>query len=160
MILHSQNSPMNRIHSNDGLTLFEIIMAVAITAVLAGIAIPSYLAYSDRATFAKAKSDLVRIEAALTEYMQRMDVFPPTLEDVGFSGLKDPWGNPYEYWPITGDPNQKVRKDRNLHPINTDFDLYSKGKDGKTALPLTAQASHDDIIRANNGDYLGLASNY
>jgi general secretion pathway protein G len=53
-----------------------------------------------------------------------------------------------------------VRKDRNTHPINTDFDLYSKGRDGKTNYPLTAEASQDDIIRANNGGYLGLASHY
>jgi len=151
---------MDRIHSKHGFTLFEIMIAVACIAVLAGIAIPSYLAYRDRATLAKAISDIVKIEAALTEYMQRMDDFPLTLADVGLSGLKDPWGNPYEYWPITGDNHQKVRKDRNLHPINTDFDLYSKGKDGNTALALTAKASQDDIIRANNGDYLGLASNY
>jgi general secretion pathway protein G len=26
--------------------------------------------------------------------------------------------------------------------------------------PLTAKASHDDIIRANNGTYIGIASEY
>ena len=53
-----------------------------------------------------------------------------------------------------------ARKDRFLVPINSDFDLYSMGKDGQSVSPLTAQKSHDDIIRANDGGYYGLASNF
>jgi general secretion pathway protein G len=34
------------------------------------------------------------------------------------------------------------------------------GKDGKSQSPLTAKASRDDIIRANNGQYVGLAADY
>ena len=34
------------------------------------------------------------------------------------------------------------------------------GKDGKTSAPLTAKDSHDDIVRASDGDYIGLAENY
>ena len=79
---------------------------------------------------------------------------------MGEDNRLDPWKRPYEYWPITGDKNQKVRKDRNLHPLNTDFDLCSRGRDGNTNLALTAQASHDDIIRANDGKFVGLASKY
>jgi general secretion pathway protein G len=53
-----------------------------------------------------------------------------------------------------------ARKDRFLVPINSDFDLYSMGKDGQSAGPLTAQKSHDDVIRANDGGFYGLASNF
>jgi general secretion pathway protein G len=53
-----------------------------------------------------------------------------------------------------------MRRDRNLVPLNSRFDLYSKGKDGESRPPITAQASWDDIIRANDGSYVGLASNY
>jgi general secretion pathway protein G len=51
-------------------------------------------------------------------------------------------------------------KDRNLVPINYDYDLYSVGKDGQTQPPLTVQASWDDVIRANGGGYVGLARLY
>jgi len=54
----------------------------------------------------------------------------------------------------------KVRKDHNLVPLNSDYDLYSMGKDGKSVSPLTAKASRDDIVRANNGAFVGLASEY
>jgi general secretion pathway protein G len=53
-----------------------------------------------------------------------------------------------------------ARKDRFLVPINSDFDLYSMGKDGESLGPLTAITSHDDIIRANDGGYYGLASDF
>lgn len=53
-----------------------------------------------------------------------------------------------------------MRKDRFLVPINTYFDLYSMGPDGMSAAPLTAAASRDDLIVANDGDYIGLASLY
>lgn len=53
-----------------------------------------------------------------------------------------------------------ARKDRFLVPINSDFDLYSMGKDGQSVGPLTAQKSHDDVIRANDGEFYGLAANF
>jgi general secretion pathway protein G len=59
-----------------------------------------------------------------------------------------------------GGGKEKQRKDRFLHPLNTDYDLYSMGADGKTSAPLTAKASHDDIIRANDGQYIGVAANF
>ena len=53
-----------------------------------------------------------------------------------------------------------ARKDRSMVPINSDFDLYSMGKDGQSVGPLTAQKSHDDVIRANDGGFYGLAANF
>ncbi|HMS85577.1 MAG TPA: prepilin-type N-terminal cleavage/methylation domain-containing protein [Nitrospira sp.] len=53
-----------------------------------------------------------------------------------------------------------ARKDRHLHPISSDFDLYSMGKDKDSVKPLTAQKSHDDVIRASDGGYYGLARNF
>jgi general secretion pathway protein G len=34
------------------------------------------------------------------------------------------------------------------------------GRDGASQPPLTASASRDDIVRANDGQYIGLASGY
>jgi general secretion pathway protein G len=44
--------------------------------------------------------------------------------------------------------------------VSTDFDLYSMGKDGKSVAPFTAQASQDDVVRANDGAFVGLVANY
>lgn len=59
-----------------------------------------------------------------------------------------------------GGPPPKPRKDRFLVPINSDYDLYSKGRDGESVAPLTAQKSHDDVVRANDGAFVGLAVNF
>jgi general secretion pathway protein G len=45
-------------------------------------------------------------------------------------------------------------------PINSDYDLYSEGKDGNSAPPLGAAQSLDDVVRANDGGYVGLAANF
>ena len=53
-----------------------------------------------------------------------------------------------------------MRKDKNLVPVNTDYDLYSMGEDGRSVGPFTAKASRDDIVRANDGGFVGLAADY
>jgi general secretion pathway protein G len=49
------------------------------------------------------------------------------------------------------------RRDRLFKPLNTDYDLYSLGKDGKTQQKLDHPDSLDDVVRALNGAYVGLA---
>lgn len=53
-----------------------------------------------------------------------------------------------------------MRKDRFLVPINTHFDLYSMGPDGRSQPPLTAAGSLDDLIVANDGEFIGVARCY
>ena len=77
--------------------------------------------------------------------------------------MTDPYGEPYEYTNIAASKAGKGgggRRDRFLVPVNSDFDLYSKGKDKNTVLPFTAPESHDDIVRCNNGGYIGLAEDF
>ncbi len=143
-----------------GLTIIELVIAAFIVTTLAGIAYIAHGHYVYKGQISSAIADVRAIEAKLFSHYADNGIFPPTLADVGESGRRDPWNRPYEYWPITGDPKQKVRKDRNLHPLNTDFDLGSRGKDGATNLNLANSASQDDIIRANNGAFVGLGSNY
>jgi general secretion pathway protein G len=73
----------------------------------------------------------------------------------------DPWGRPYVYTDLSQRGSRgRARKDGRLNPINSDFDLYSVGEDGRTAMPLTAPMSHDDVIRARDGGFLGLARDF
>jgi general secretion pathway protein G len=44
--------------------------------------------------------------------------------------------------------------------LNDDYDLYSMGQDGVSVSPITAKPSQDDILRASDGSYLGLASQF
>jgi len=73
----------------------------------------------------------------------------------------DPWGNPYQYLNFDNVNGQgQKKKDKFLVPLNSTYDLYSMGKDGNTSTALTANASQDDIVRANDGAFVGLASQY
>ncbi|MFO0700800.1 MAG: prepilin-type N-terminal cleavage/methylation domain-containing protein [Nitrospira sp.] len=53
-----------------------------------------------------------------------------------------------------------ARKDRFLVPINSDFDVYSMGKNLDTVAPLNPPKSQDDVIRASDGGFYGLARNF
>lgn len=53
-----------------------------------------------------------------------------------------------------------ARQDRFLIPINSDFDIYSMGKDKDTVAQLNPSQSHDDVIRASDGGFYGLAKNF
>jgi general secretion pathway protein G len=55
-----------------------------------------------------------------------------------------------------------IRKQSSLFlvPLNSDYDFYSMGKDGKSQAPFSAKASHDDLVRANDGEFVGLVSEF
>ena len=130
-----------------------------ILGILAAIAIPSYSRLRERAFVARAIGDVQAMSQNISEYYLTNRSLPASLSAVGSSFL-DPWGHPYQYIPIAGKGKGGFRKDRFLVPINTDYDLYSMGPDGNSAGPLTAKASRDDIIRANDGGFIGLASEF
>jgi general secretion pathway protein G len=145
-----------------GFTLIELMLVVALVALTAMIVIPSYTAYMVDAKIQTAKADIYRIEMEIERFKFSSGGNPPnSLSDINMDSLLDPWGNPYQLLNHALAENKgKLRKDKNLVPLNSDYDLYSKGKDSLSVPPLTAKQSQDDIVRANNGDYVGLASEY
>jgi general secretion pathway protein G len=149
-----------------GFTVVELVIAVLIVGILSAIAIPNYLRYLEKSKEDIAISDINTIAWKLKAIMaEDPTALPPDLATINTGNilpLIDPWGNPYQYLPLYGRPGNlpNARRDHNLVPINSDFDLYSMGPDGQSAKPLTAIRSRDDIIRANDGAFLGKASTY
>ncbi|MCI1277793.1 MAG: prepilin-type N-terminal cleavage/methylation domain-containing protein [Nitrospira sp.] len=210
---------VTRCRTQQGFTIIELMIAVTIVGALAGLAIPNYLNYLDKARLARCIAEIRYIERVIDSYEAANELLPNTLAEVGAGEMVDPWGNPYAYLNIAaltlpgsgsgggsggtggsggaggsggggggggsvpasstsggkktsywfeptsayaanssgGGPPSHPRKDRFLHPINSDYDLYSMGKDGESMEPLTARKSHDDVIRANDGSFVGLA---
>jgi general secretion pathway protein G len=144
-----------------GFTIIELMLVVAIIGILIGIAIPAYIGYQERAKITLVISDLEAISLRLDGYVSDNGIGPESLAVVHYENYLDPWGHPYQYFNIkTATGKGQMRKDRFMVPINTFYDLYSMGPDGQSASPLTAKASRDDIIRANDGAYFGPAEGF
>lgn len=143
-----------------GVTLTELAVALVVAGLLTSIAVPSYVGIVERARMGRAINDLGRVSAQIERWRTVGFDFPETLEEANIDPGVDPWGNPYRYLKITTANTAEVRRDRNLRPINSDFDLYSMGKDGQTQTQLQGRTARDDIVRASNGQYFGLAEDY
>jgi general secretion pathway protein G len=119
-----------------GFTLIEVMVVVAILAILAALVVPRIMDRPDEARIIKTKQDIRAIESALQLY--RLDNFQYPSTDQGLEALvnrpsgspepknwksggylermpKDPWGNEYQY----------------LSPgLHGELDIFSYGADG------------------------------
>ena len=143
-----------------GVSLLELLFVAGMMALLAAIAVPSYRSYVDRLNNQTAINDIAIISQGIERYYSDNWRLPASLADIGQDRRLDPWGYPYQYLDFAFATRGQMRKDRNLVPINSDYDLYSMGRDGRSVPPLTASVSRDDIVRAGNGGFVGLASDF
>jgi len=153
----------HRLTAAAGFTLLELMVALSILGVLAVIAVPLFRSQFNRANTTRAVSDIGNVALEIDRYRLAHDNPPDSLDQLSVRAPLDPWGRPYEFLSFQTLDNAgkgRMRKDRNLVPINTEYDLYSRGPDGDTKPPLTAQPSQDDIVRANDGGYIGKADAY
>lgn len=138
----------------------ELLVAVVVIGMLAGIAMLVSSTYLEQSKISKATGDIAIVQNRIEKHLLNNGTLPGSLADLEEPTSLDSWGRPYEYANYDLVPPGQRRKDQFLVPLNSDYDLYSKGKDGDSSPPITASGSRDDIIRANNGNYVGLASNY
>ena len=169
-----KNASFGHTGHQSGVTFTELLIAMVIAAILATIAAPMFGGVSPncdnpearqgpmmRAKIAQVTGDIGAIHMALGRFELSHDRYPDSLADVGHGDMRDPWGNPYQYLIVFGRKDVgPVRKDHNLKPVNSAYDIYSMGPDGRTASPFTSTPGKDDIVMANDGDYFGLACQY
>lgn len=143
------------------MTLLELMMATTVLGVLAAIGVTSYGRYLERMRTATAVSEISMMASRIELFIVDNRRLPDSLTEAGYGGMTDPWGHPYRFLPFVDMASRGgARKDRRLVPINSDYDLYSVGKDGQSRPPLVAPVSLDDVIRGGNGAYYGLASGF
>lgn len=139
-----------------GFTVIELLAVVAIIGTLSALAVPRTREVLERARVARAIGDIRSLQISLDS----QDSLPDDLMFIG--PLLDPWGRAYQYNKFP--PNKPVplgaRRDRFLVPINSTYDLFSLGNDGESAPSLNAKKSQDDVVRGNDGGFIGLAAKY
>ena len=152
-----------RLNRGQGYTLLELMFAVVVVGLLAALAVPSYARILEQQKVQQGERDLRLLGLRIENYRTANGVAPNSLSQLNMTLPKDPWGRDYQYLNFSSNIpgiSGMIRKDHNLHPLNSEFDLYSMGADGDSRAPLTARASRDDIIWARDGDFVGLAENY
>lgn len=137
----------------------EVAAALAVVVLLASLAVPAFTGYVERGRTARAVSEIGTISLQLDRWQRTTASLPATLGEAGIAAV-DPWGRPYVYLRIADGPAARQRKNGALAPLNADFDLYSYGPDGLSQPPITAATSRDDIVRARNGSFIGVAQTY
>lgn len=140
--------------SSRGFTLVELLFIIVILVSLVTIAYVLYSKYLDKARNLRAIAEISQLQKMVLNYELDTGTLPSTLDDLQQWKQLDPWKRPYQY------EHPPSRKNSENKPLNDDYDLYSNGKDGKSKKRITHKDSQDDIIRAHQGIYIGLASEY
>lgn len=145
-----------------GMTLLELVFAVAACAILAALAVGQFGKIIDRSRSAAARADIAMMDVEMLRFKSANNgALPDNLGQIGRANYLDPWKRPYHYTRLAGVKGHGgARKDHKLNPLNTDFDLFSAGKDGVFKPQVSQKDSLDDIIRARDGAFVGLASDF
>ena len=142
----------SRIRRSSGFTLIEVMVVVAILAILAAVVVPRIMDEPAKARMAKVEQDIRAIESALDLYKLDNFNYPTTAQGLqalvskpggaDLSNYKqggylrelpvDPWGNQYQYL----SPGQ-----------HREVDIYSLGADGAPG----GQGNNADIGNWNAG---------
>jgi len=151
---------LNRNSWNQGFTLIELFIVIAIIGTLSAIALPNYLKYKNNARVVAAVADIRIIEKQISLFEIDNDgQLPNSLNDLtNISTVIDPWGNPYQYLNTNGGKAKGIRRNMSDNPVNMDYDLYSFGKDGLSKPQFKFKESQDDVVRGYEGRYVGLVS--
>ncbi len=130
----------------DGFTLLELLVVMAIIAILAGLGAKGYRLAKRTAKESRAKAEIEKIRTALEEYRVEYGAYPVQDSGGSFGGLAeigdltnavegvqltDPWGNAYQYQRSAGAQNRFL------------YRIWSMGQDPDSAV--------DDIYPSNAG---------
>lgn len=162
--------PVDRINAlpqgvcNDlGFTLVELLVVVTIMGVLISIAIESFATIKAKVRNTRCISEVRLLEKEILAYAYDRGSLPPDLETINRKDLTDPWGNRYIYAPAAepvAPGNIGLNNRSNVTTLNSDFDLFSMGPDGNWQTSINDAQSQDDIIRADNGNFVGIVKDY
>jgi len=146
---------------NTGFTIVELVIVIGIIGIVASLSYLGYQSHMERSRVRAAIAEITTLDALITSYESLNGDVPDALSDLGDTGVgDDPWGWPYRFNNYDNIPAGQVRKDHSLLPLNSTYDLWSDGPDGASSAPISSANSQDDIIRANDGTFIGKVTDY
>jgi prepilin-type N-terminal cleavage/methylation domain-containing protein len=137
---------------NKGFSMVELVIVIAIIAALAAMIIPSYNTYINKTRNARAMSEIRTLATEISAWsLDHNNTNPPNLAAIGRDNFLDPWKRPYIYLttPALEDPLGSAT-------LNREFDIYSKGMDDAGTPAGGDPGNKDDIVRSNDGAFVGL----
>jgi general secretion pathway protein G len=137
-------------------------IVLAVVSSVSAFALPTYSRIIDDQRNHQAQSEVQHIHSLILQRRVATGHLPQSLAEIAGVPTADPWGRAYIYihFEQSDLSLRSRRRDENLLPINTEFDLYSRGSNGISEPPLNAAASRDDIVIANDGTFAGLARDF
>ena len=147
---------------NKGTTLLELTMTTGLLSVIFAMALPAVSGYSHQTRTHRAIGDISRMSMQIYRWrsINGDGTYPSSLAQAGIGATTDPWGNPYVYLRRDDALSHAALTDPHGNALNADFDLFSKGADGLTGISVRDPVSADDIVRAADGAYVGIAAEY
>jgi general secretion pathway protein G len=146
-----------------GLGVIDMMIVLVIFSLLAALAVPAFTSFVDRAKVTAAIGDIGSISVQIETYrLKHDDQLPASLLELDMGIPMDPWGHEYKYRsvPEAGSGKKSLRMQGGLHPLNTDYDLYSFGGDGPANARTDGTVSSGLIVRAKNGAFVGLVEEF
>jgi general secretion pathway protein G len=142
-----------------GFTFGETLLATAFLAVGVNATLAHISTQFEQTRIEQAQEGIARIGIEIEAYRARHHELPGSLTDLDSAVPLDPWGHTYEYVNFDARGTVGQRTFEGL-PVNSDYDLYSRGADGRTEVNLRSETARDDIVRARDGTYVGPASGF
>lgn len=123
--------------------------------VISASALHFYRSHREASRQLQAVAEIGAIAAGLKLRWEDEHAFPEGLAAAQAPAPIDPWGRPYAYSPVPERGVEGAGKDAPLTQLNSDFDLYSLGPDGRTDVDVNHRYSADDVLRAHDGATIG-----
>jgi type IV pilus assembly protein PilA len=95
---------VGKAHRTRGFTLIELMIVIAVVAILVALAVPAYNDYTIRSKIAECINGAAVAKMGISEYRQSFGAWPPTLGDAGLSesGISRYCTGLTNYVPATG----------------------------------------------------------
>ena len=147
-----------------GVAIARVLVVIAIVAIVSTVAVPISRDHLDSTHVTRAIADIGAIEIAISRYQsQNRGELPQSLSDLNLSmqQWQDPWGGTYQYVNLeSSDEPADARTDFGGGTVNRDYDLYSNGKDGRSAGTFSSPLARDDVVRGLSGSFYGSVADY